>query len=93
MDIKFLDCWVFGGPAIIAFGFSKQKGPILKPPTQSSSYIISKLHYLLSFVIFSFFREMSKNVKIGRMLDIFFGEAQSESKIHATFLTFSKNFK
>jgi hypothetical protein len=22
MDIKFLDCWVFGGPAIIAFGFS-----------------------------------------------------------------------
>ena len=22
MNINFLDCWVFGGPAIIAFGFS-----------------------------------------------------------------------
>ena len=25
MDIKFLDCWVFGGPAIIAFGFKTAK--------------------------------------------------------------------
>ena len=23
MNIKFLDCWVFGGPAMIAFGFNK----------------------------------------------------------------------
>ena len=33
MNIKFLGCWVFGGPAIIAFGFTIVKDTLSKDQT------------------------------------------------------------